>query len=203
MRLPRRPLRLPPNPGARLRWALVRRPWLFWLLVGAGTTLTGSIAYESVRSVEAQRQTWGDTATVYVATAPLARGDPLDGATVARAFPMAVVPEGAVDAVPAAAVARHDIGTGELLSAHDITDARGARSLAPDGWPTVAVVEPIPTGATTGATVTIAADGAVLAEAGVIVGRHGDAVLVAVPDEDAPAVAAAAVESRAVLLVER
>jgi hypothetical protein len=62
-------------------------------------------------------------------------------------------------------------------------------------------VEPIPTGAPTGATVAVAADGAVLAGDAIMVGLQGDAVLVAVPEADAPAVAAAAVESRAALLV--
>lgn len=203
MRLDHRRVRLPANPGARLRRALVRRPWLYWVLVIAVAAVTGSIAYESVRAVEAERQTWGSTTTVHVSTRPLARGDSLDGLTVTRDVPIAVVPDDAVDAVPDGAVARHDMGPGEMLSEHDITGAEGARGLAPAGWPTVAIIEPIPTGANTGTRVAVAADGAVLAASAIVVGTHGDAVLVAVPDGDAPAVAAAAVESRAALLVGR
>jgi len=201
MRLDHRRVRLPANPGARLRRALVRRPWLYWVLVIAVAAVTGSIAYESVRAVEAERQTWGSTTTVHVAMRRLSPGDPLDGATAPRDVPMAVMPEDAMSAVPDGAVARHDIGPGEMLSAYDITGGEGSRGLVPDGWRTVAIVEPIPTGAPTGATVAVAADGAVLAADAIMVGLQGDAVLIAVPEADAPAVAAAAVESRAALLV--
>lgn len=201
MRLADRHVRLPPNPAARVRGALARRPWLFWLFIVAVAAVTGSVVHDSVRAVEEQRQAWGATATVYVATRTLGAGDPVDGATVARDVPEAVVPDDAMDAVPDGALARHDIGPGEMLSAHDITGREGDGGLVPARWRTVAVVEPIPTGAPIGATVTVAADGAVLADEAIVVGQRDDAVLVAVPDDDAPAVAAAAVESRAALLV--
>lgn len=203
MRVPNRHVRLPPNPGARVRGALVRRPWLFWLLVSAVAVATGSIAYDSVRAVEAERHAWGATASVHVVARPVATGDSLDGATIARDVPLAVVPDDAVTSLPDGSLARHDMGTGEMLSVHDITGGEGRRGLAPPGWSMIAIVEPIPTGAATGIKVAVAADGAVLAQEAVVVGYRDDAVLVAVPRGDAAAVAAAAVESRAALLVGR
>ena len=77
----------------------------------------------------------------------------------------------------------------------------GPQSLIPPGWSAIAVAEPVPAGVVTGDAVRAVAEGVVLATAGVVVGRSGDAVLVAVPDDEAPAVAMAATAGDLTLLV--
>ena len=190
-----------PRPLTAARIALCRRPWVFWVLVVAAAVVIGLIVGGSVRAFQQQRESWGDTVDVLVTTRELAPGDRLDDAVVMRSVPVAVAPDDAVSEIPAGAVARQRAGRGEMLSDHDLSGGEGRAGLAPQGWRVVAVVEPISSGVDVGTPVSVAADGAVLAAQAVVAGRHGDAVLVAVPPADAPAVAAAAVEARAALLV--
>ena len=65
----------------------------------------------------------------------------------------------------------------------------------------MAVAEAVPTGADLGDAVRAVADGVVLAADGVVVGRSEAAVLVAVPDDAAPAVATAASSGDLALLL--
>ncbi len=189
------------NVAARLRRALARRPWLYWagVLLLAGTVAL--VVASAAASVDAARRTWGETRPVLVAAVDLAPGDPLDGATDVRPFPRPMTPAAALTAVPPGAVARQHVSAGEVVVGTDVARSTAPQALIPPGWSAVAVAEAVPTGVLTGDAVTAVADGVVLAEEGVVVGRSGDAVLVAVPDSDAPEVAMAAASGVLALLI--
>jgi hypothetical protein len=189
------------NVAARLRRALARRPWLYWtgVLLLAGTVAL--VVASAAASVDAARRAWGETRPALVATVDLAPGDPLDGATDVRSLPRPMTPAAALTTAPPGAVARQHVTAGEVVVGTDVARSTAPQALIPPGWSAVAVAEAVPTGVLTGDAVTAVAEGVVLAGEGVVVGRSGDAVLVAVPDGDAPAVAMAAASGVLALLI--
>jgi hypothetical protein len=102
-----------------------------------------------------------------------------------------MVPADAITRVVDGARARQHVSVGEILVAPDLAPSAAPQALIPPGWSAVAVAEAVPSGAAIGDTVAAVSGGVVLAAAGVVVGQRDDAVLVAVPDADAAAVAAA------------
>lgn len=187
--------------AARLRYVLARHRWLYWaavLLLGGATAL---VVASATAAVDDARRSWGETRPVLVATADLVPGDPLDGAAELRALPVPMIPAAALGAARAGAVARQHVATGEVVVSADVAATASPQALIPAGWSAVAVAEAVPTGAVTGDEVTAVAEGVVLAARGVVVGRSGDAVLVAVPDGDGPAVAMAAASGTLALLL--
>jgi hypothetical protein len=188
----------------RLRRTAARRPFTIWIAAAALTIVAGASVHGALAALDDQRQSWGTTTSVWLAARDLAAGDPVAGGIERHTVPAAMVPSDAleIDGDPSSAtLARQHIGTGEIVTELDVTAPDGRDTMSPHGWVTVAIREPIPTGASVGRSVTISADGAVLAPDATVVGQRDDAVLVAVPAADGPAVAAAASESRAALLV--
>ena len=102
----------------RLRLALARRPWLYWLLVCVcGATVWLGLAAAHTRADRARTQ-WGTTRSVWVARTAIAAGDPLL-ATVHQ-YPSAMVPASALSSAPDDATAAHTIAAGEVLVAADL-----------------------------------------------------------------------------------
>jgi hypothetical protein len=189
------------NPVARARHVLARRPWLHWtavlvLAAGAGWSVAAGAA-----GVDDARRSWGTTRDVLVATADIAPGDELTGRTVVRARPVPVVAEATIDSLPAGAVARQHITAGEAVVSADVAPASGPQALIPPGSVAVAVAEAVPSGAAVGDHVVAASGGAILAPEAVVVGRTADAVLVAVPLDEAAPVARAATSGDLALLL--
>ena len=101
------------------------------------------------------------------------------------------------------AAARHRLGAGEIVVDVDVAATTAPRSLIPPGWLGVAVVETVASGAIVGDHVVVASDGVRLAADALVVG-HGDGVtVVAVPDDEAPIVAAASGSTGGVALLLR
>jgi hypothetical protein len=187
--------------AARLRNVLARHRWLYWaavLLLALGTAL---VVASATAAVDDARRSWGRTRPVLVATADLVPGDPLAGATELRPLPVPMVPAAALGEPEPGAVARQHVGAGEVVVMVDVAATAGPQALIPAGWSAVAVAETVPSGAATGDEVTAVAEGVVLAADAVVVGRSGDAVLVAVPAGEAPAVAMAAASGTLALLL--
>jgi hypothetical protein len=92
----------------------------------------------------------------------------------------------------ATAVARQRIAAGEMIVTHDVSPTDAPQSRIPAGWLAVAVAEPVGSGASVGDAVSVATGGIVVAADGLIVGVAGEALLVAVPADEAAQVAQAA-----------
>jgi hypothetical protein len=189
------------NPLARLRHVLARRPWLYWLGVAVIALAIGLLAVRAAASVDEARERWGTTREVAVAVSDLVPGDPLTGHVELRARPAPMIPAGAVTEVADGARVRQHVSVGEILVAPDLVASAAPQALIPDGWSAVAVAEAVPSGAAVGDAVAAASGGVVVARAGVVVGQRDGAVLVAVPDEDAAAVAAASAAGDVSLLL--
>lgn len=185
-----------------VRRVLVRRPWIYWLVVAVCTVAVAAEVLERVDRIEAARAAWGDTRRVLVADHDAAPGDPL--AMSARDLPVAIVPASALDASgDGRHVARQHVAAGEIVTERDVAPlSRGALALVPAGWLAVPVVESPASGAQVGDRVRIVSDGLVLAGEALVVGFHDDVTLIAVPADVAPMVPLAADSgSLAVLLV--
>ena len=114
----------------RLRLALARRPWLYWMFVAGCTAIVWSMVSTAQTRLDEQRQQWGETRRVWVAADDIAPGDLVR--SVARDYPVAMVTASAIDDEPVGAIATASIAAGEVLVSADVaTDAD--RSL-PAGW---------------------------------------------------------------------
>ena len=185
-----------------VRRLLVRRPWLYWALVIVCAIAIAASAFERAERVDATRDGWGATATVYVAARALAPGDALD--VVERELPVAVVPRDALAVADGTLehVARQHVTPGEIVTNADVTAGSGPLALVPAGWVAVPIVESPASGAAVGDRVQLASGGVLVADQAVVVGLHDDVTLVAVPADAAPMIPAAATnDGVAVLLV--
>lgn len=180
-----------------IRRILARRPWLYTALVSLLAVGAAATVHSELEGVERARAGWGDVRNVLVAAEHIEPGMPLT--VESRSVPVALVPEGAIDDA-AGLVARQRIGIGEIVADSDV--ARGASELAlvPDGWLAVPVVESTPSGATVGEQLQIVSEGIVVTTDAVMIGRIGDAMLLAVRSDVAAPVAAAAEQGRITLL---
>jgi hypothetical protein len=178
--------------AARLRLGLARSPWLYWAIVAVLAGTAGLLVMRAASGVDAARQSWGETRQVFVASQTIEAGGPLDGFASRRDVPSPVVPSDAVTDLDADAVARQRIAAGEIVVAHDIAPSAAPQSLIPAGWLAVAVSEPVASGAAVGDAVSVATGGIVVATDGLVVGVVGEALLVAVPADEAAQVAQAA-----------
>jgi hypothetical protein len=187
--------------AARLRLGLARSPWLYWAIVGVLAGTAGLLVMRAASGVDAARQSWGETRLVFVAGQAIEPGGPLDGSVSRREMPAPVVPVDAVTELDADAVARQRIAAGEIVVAHDVSPAAAPQSLIPNGWLAVAVAEPVASGAAVGDNVAVATGGIVVATDGLVVGVVGEALLVAVPADEAAQVAQAASTGEVAVLI--
>lgn len=178
-----------------VRRLVARRPWIQWLLIVLiALGVTAEVA-DAMAGVAAARRSWGTSATVWVATADASPGAPVHVEPIE--VPVAIRPPHAARD-PQGAVARHQIGGGEIVTTLDVVDADG--SPAPPGWLVAPIRESLPSGATLGERVRVASDGFVIAEEGIVVGFVDDVTLVAVPPEVAPLLPAASDTTTVALL---
>lgn len=189
--------------AARLRQILARSPWLYWAIVAALAGSAGLFVMRATGGVEAARQSWGEPRRVLVAGSDVEPGSHLDGLVTSRQLPSPMVPADAVMELDAGAIARQRIAAGEVIVSHDVAPNAAPQSLIPDGWLAVAVAEPVASGARVGDEVAVSAGGVVVAAEGAVVGFAGDALLVAVPADEAPQIAHAATAGDVALLLKR
>lgn len=180
------------NAAVRARRVLVRRPWIYWVLVLLATLGVAANMLDRTGRVDAARRSWGGTEIVLVATEAHAPGDAL--AFEQQEFPAAMVGDAVVAdrAELAGMTARQDISAGEIIHDVDVVVDDGPLALTPAGSLVVPIVESPTSGASIGERVQVVSDGVVVSAEAVVVGRHDDVTLTAVPAAEAPAVAAAA-----------
>ena len=179
----------PSAAAVALRRLLVKRPWIYWLTVAVAAAGAGGSVLERSDRIDAQRAAWGATQGVWVATSDHGPGDPLSAER--RDVPSAVVPDGAVNDVDGLSARQH-LAAGEIVHSSDVVALTGPQALTPTGWLVVPVNESPVSGAVIGDRVRVVGDGVVLSAAAVVVGHHDGSTLIAVPTDEAPAVAALA-----------
>ncbi len=168
----------------RLRLALARRPWMYWVFVAVCTAIAWSTLASAQARLDDQRQRWGETRRVWVAAADIAPGDLVRSA--ARDYPIAMLPTSAIDAQPVDAIATTAIAAGEVLVTSDV--AATDRSL-PAGWVVFALAGDNTPALRQGDRVAIFGSGLRWCD-GVVVAREEEAVEIGVPPDCAEAVSA-------------
>jgi len=176
----------------RIRRVLVRRPWIYWSLAAIATLAVSASLLDRSDTIDAARDSWGETRTVWVATVDHAPGDPLT--TITRDVPVAMLADSAVADVAdvAGGAARQHIAAGEVVHHVDVIAPAGPQAMIPAGWVAVPISESPRSGARLGDRVHVVSDGFVVSDDGLVVGVHDDATLVAVTSDAAPSIAAAA-----------
>lgn len=94
-----------------------------WLVVAVLATLTAGLTARVVGGAEAERRAWGHTRAVLVLDRSVEPGDPLGGAVRTARWPAALVPPGAVAALPPGAEAGAAAGPGVPVTPALVADA--------------------------------------------------------------------------------
>ncbi len=114
----------------RLRLALARRPYLYWLFVAGCAAIVWAQLANSAAELDDQRQQWGETRRVWVAATDIAQGDPVH--VIARDYPIAMVTTRAIVDEPVGAIAVAPIAAGEVLVTADVGSVTDLT--VPTGW---------------------------------------------------------------------
>lgn len=184
--------------AARVRVALARRPWAYWLIVATLAAVPALAVHGHLARLDEARHSWEQTRQVLVAATPLGPGDQILARHVD--VPVALLPAGALGDLPEGARLRQRVADGEVITELDIADRRGPAALADEGTVVVALADPLGRHDAIGLDVQIAADGIVLADSATIVDIVDDVVFVAVEAGRGAVVAAAAQRGIASLL---
>ena len=191
------------------RRLLARRPWIQWVAIAVVAVLSAASVHARLQEVDRQRDSWGATRTVLVATGHTEIGQPIDAER--RDLPIAMVPDGALDPTADDAgdagevgsrIARQLVGPGEIVTRLDVVAERGPQAVTPEGWLAVPVVESPRSGAVLGDRVQVASDGVVISADALVVGLFDDVTLLAVPATEAPLLAAASTAGALTLLLK-
>nr|WHW29226.1 putative hypothetical protein [uncultured bacterium] len=175
--------------AVRSRIFLARHGWIRWAVVLALATGVGWATFESLSSVDRQRSQWGASTEVIVAASDLQPDGPIDVETMS--VPTALLPDGVLSAVPADARLRQYVGSGEILTARDVSASPGPAGLADPGTSVVGIVDSLARMVVIGIDVQVASEGITLADRATVVGIVDEVVFVAVPTAEAAMVAAA------------
>jgi hypothetical protein len=184
--------------ASRARHVLARRPWIYWVVVAGLAAVAAAALRGELNSIAAERDRWGTTRTVLVASRLHEPGDPVTAD--AEAVPLAALPHGALGEIPDGAVVRQRVAAGEVLTELDVHRGLGPAALAEAGTVVVAVSDPLARDVSPGLAVQVSADGVVVADSARVTSVVDDVVFVAVNERDGPIVAAAAQQGAASLL---
>jgi hypothetical protein len=150
----------------------------------------GLLAKGRLDALEAERASWSETRSVLVAAAPMDPGDRLQVERVE--LPERAIPDAAVSELASDARLHQRVGRGEIIVAADLVSGVGPALHANDGMIVVGIIDSLSPNAAIGLSVQVSSEGIVLADDATIVGLDGEVIFVAVPERNAPVVAAAA-----------
>ena len=187
--------------GPIVRRFLARRPWIYWLVVGALAAAVGLGVRAQLVALADARADWADRREVWVADGDHEPGDAAVASLVE--LPEAAIPPSVIDEMPDPSILRHPVAAGEVLVAGDFVSGRGPAAGADDDTVVVPVADPLVTSAEIGLDVAVYSEGVVLAAEGRIVHTVDDIVYIAVHPADAPLVAAAAQTRTAAIVFTR
>jgi len=131
--------------------------------------VTATVVARTNSAADSARRSWGETRPVVVARRDLRAGEVVHTVdVVARDWPAAVVPPGALSDAPVGRALRADVVAGEALVAPRVAGAGtpGAAAVVPDGWRAIAVVPGAVPELAAGAVVDVYAIGDPTADAG-------------------------------------
>lgn len=117
----------PPRWSPTLATRLVRRPVLYWSLAIVLAAATAITVDRTISVGEELRSAYGATVEVVVTTAPVTRGDVLQGSTERRAIPIGLAPADALNDLADDAIASRSISEGAVLTSQDINAADDLR----------------------------------------------------------------------------
>ncbi len=177
---------------SHVRMLLARRPWIYWTSVGAVALALALVMHSWVSDLRHQRNSWGTTASVLVASSEIPPGAALDAVVTSRRIPQAAVPPSARSELPDGATARQAIAVGEIIVEGDLAATTGALALLPSGWLAMAVEDANPSLVSVGDTAALLASGSILTTQAVVVRIIDTGIVVGVPLDVAGAVADAA-----------
>ena len=99
---------------AHVRSWVARHPRVYWTVVVGLALVAGCQLHTTAQQLDAATRAWGESVTVWVATADLAPGDPV--AAQATAFPSALAAPGRLNRDPTGLVAVQHIGAGSFCA---------------------------------------------------------------------------------------
>jgi len=184
--------------AARARLVLARRPWIHWAVVATLALLAAGAVQHEMSSIARERDRWGTSRSVLVASRQLEPGEEIVAEFVS--LPVAAVTGLALTEEPDGAVVRQRVGAGEILTELDVAPHPGPAALAADGEVVVAVADPLARGVVVGTEVSVAADGLIIAERATVTVVVDDVIFVAVAQDAGAAVAAASQHGIATLV---
>lgn len=199
-----------PFPLLELRRTWGRRRLLrLAALLAAGGVVAGCTWWITAQAATA-REAWGEARTVLVTTRAVEAGAALDGLVTRRTIPIAALPDGAIEALPGSARARHPLAAGTVVTEVAVSGTASSPTVAaiPPGWRALAVARSeVGLPVRVGDAVEVMAIGELDGDlgrpvSGVVAGVDDRAVTVAVP-ADAVVLIATAVHDRRVLLTLR
>ncbi|MEP7111710.1 MAG: hypothetical protein ABI862_00450 [Ilumatobacteraceae bacterium] len=179
---------------AWVRLMVARHPSIYWLAIALIAAVVGLSAAKAMSSIDAARRSWGQQQTVWITTAAVEPGQPI--VAEARDVPAAVVPVDAVLVSPGGVVARQRIGAGEMISDADIA-VGGSAGLIPEGWVAFAVPGTVAHFSTDDHLSVYSADQFIAT--GVVIADGDVDVMVAIPADAAPTMAAALLADAVIL----
>lgn len=185
---------------SRTRMLVARRPWIHWSVVAALAVLVGASVTVGLAGVRRERDAWGRSRSVLVATREVAPGEPLAGAVAQRTVPVAAVPAAALSIIAGSATAVQRISVGEMIVETDVATASGPRALLPERWLAIDIADVSNTRLfAVGDPAAVLAGGRIVAADAIVVAVTDTDVVVGVPAEVAAVVADAANQRAAVV----
>lgn len=181
------------SPGRRLlqiRTALIARRRLFWAAFAACAAVITVGMLTAANDARRAAAAWGVTVPVVVVLEELAPGEAITAVEV-RDYPLALLPVGHMSSVPTDAVARQHLVAGQILSDTSLVATGARRTPARDGDVAVTISEQLPSGARTGDRVIVTSQGTILVDDALVLESDPPTIVLSVPRELGPIVAAA------------
>ncbi|HMC69971.1 MAG TPA: SAF domain-containing protein [Mycobacteriales bacterium] len=122
----------------RLRY----RPVTRWFVTGMIVVVAAAFVQRTSADAADRRHRWGETRVVAVARQRIPIGAVIEaGAVTSQSWPVALVPEGALDSAPTGRTAIATIEAGEAVLAGRVAPdgLHGAAALVPAGWRALAI----------------------------------------------------------------
>ncbi len=176
----------------RIRIVFARHPFAYWACVATFSLWVAISVNSALAGAQHQRESWGHSEAVLVATKRVEPGELLTSAVALRDIPIALKPPAALGALPSGATARQRIEVGEVLVGLDIGHGDGPLAMLPDNWLALVVESDNSPMFSIGDSAVVLAGGQIIAADAIVIEVTDRGVVVGVPSDSAGPVADAA-----------